>query len=444
MADNSYLPHSNKDLWEKAKKKFEISPKNIKELNTIFFNDKSPFFEEIDKKHKSEGENFLKYYEHLRKLALNLESIFPNPEISLLKKNTTGKKELTRKEVALIFLLSFFNLIDVNQEKGRETNNFAVYQVLLSLYKIKFEFGRCFLNYLTIIGKWLSDDNPILKDKIKFIRNTIKPDIKNFKKETQLCNISINKTESLFESKASYFVDFANMFIGGGVLQGGCVQEEILFATQPEAIVSMFFMEVMSDNDAIRIDNLIQYSNYSGYAHSFKFKESAINNNDHINNMNNINNINNIKTYKIIAIDASVQYNKYEEIIEKDYIKRDIHKAFVGFNLVNFEDEKNEEKSIATGNWGCGAFNGDHELKFFQQWVAASFAGIETLDYYCYGADEMNYILKNLKEIKNKYTMAYKLFEDLINKKLFNFNVVKILLDNTNEYKNGKNDCICA
>ena len=78
------------------------------------------------------------------------------------------------------------------------------------------------------------------------------------------------------------------MFIGGGVLQGGCVQEEILFATQPEAIVSMFFMEVMSDNDAIRIDNLIQYSNYSGYAHSFKFKESAINNNDHINNMNNI------------------------------------------------------------------------------------------------------------------------------------------------------------
>ena len=193
MADNSYLPHSNKDLWEEAKKKFEISPKNIKELNSIFFKNNSPFFEEIDKKHKSEGENFLKYYEHLRKLALNLESIFPNPEISLLKKNTTGKKELTRKEVALIFLLSFFNLIDVNQEKERETNNFAVYQVLLSLYKIKFEFGRCFLNYLTIIGKWLSDDNPILKDKIKFIRNTIKPDIKNFKKETQLIQkININ------------------------------------------------------------------------------------------------------------------------------------------------------------------------------------------------------------------------------------------------------------
>ena len=28
--------------------------------------------------------------------------------------------------------------------------------------------------------------------------------------------------------------------------------------------------------------------------------------------------------------------------------------------------------SIATGNWGCGAFGNDHILKFCQQWMAAS------------------------------------------------------------------------
>ena len=129
------------------------------------------------------------------------------------------------------------------------------------------------------------------------------------------------------------------MFIGGGVLEGGCVQEEILFAIQPEAIVSMFIMEVISDNDAIRIDKTIQYSNYSGYGHSFKYKGRAIDIN---------NNMNTIIRYKIIAIDATVQYNKRDEdIIEKEYIKRDIHKCFVGFNLVNFEeDEKNEEKTM--------------------------------------------------------------------------------------------------
>ena len=48
-----------------------------------------------------------------------------------------------------------------------------------------------------------------------------------------------------------------------------------------------------------------------------------------------------------------------------------------------FYDEKegNEEKTISTGNWGCGVFGGDHELKFLQQWIAASFAGIKRLDY---------------------------------------------------------------
>ena len=33
----------------------------------------------------------------------------------------------------------------------------------------------------------------------------------------------------------------------------------------------------------------------------------------------------------------------------------------------------NEDKiGIATGNWGCGAFGGDPELKTIIQWLAAS------------------------------------------------------------------------
>ena len=29
------------------------------------------------------------------------------------------------------------------------------------------------------------------------------------------------------------------------------------------------------------------------------------------------------------------------------------------------------KSSLATGNWGCGAFGNDHTLKFLQQWLAA-------------------------------------------------------------------------
>ena len=35
-------------------------------------------------------------------------------------------------------------------------------------------------------------------------------------------------------------VDFANKEIGGGVLKAGCVQEEILFLTHPEALISCY------------------------------------------------------------------------------------------------------------------------------------------------------------------------------------------------------------
>ena len=194
----------------------------------------------------------------------------------------------------------------------------------------------------------------------------------------------------------------------------------------------MFFMEVMSEIDAIRIDNIIQYSNYSGYGHKFEFKGCAID----------INNINIIKKNKIIAIDASIQETDFFGNFEKKEIKRDIRKAFVGFNLVNFENEKNEEKSIGTGNWGCGVFGGDHELKFFQQWIAASFAGIERLDYYTFGEKEMKYIIQKIDKIKLKYKEAYKLYAKLISNKLSSGKVAKIIYKDNSE-QNEDNKCFC-
>ena len=172
----------------------------------------------------------------------------------------------------------------------------------------------------------------------------------------------------MFDTKASFCVDFANKYIGGGTLSGGCVQEEILFAVEPEAIVSIFFMEKMENNDAIRIDNLIQYSKYSGYAASFKYEESEINDKELI-------------KHNIIAIDA---VSTYSGGVNKDDVLRDFIKAYAGFNLINFNDKdvSKLEKTIATGNWGCGAFGGDYELKFIQQLLAATYAGVDKLYYW--------------------------------------------------------------
>ena len=445
----SYLPHKSKKL-----ELFKKPINNIKELKFIFYDGRCTFFDKVDILHYKEGEEFIKVYSHLRKLALDLEKIFPDEKIPLLKKGTRGKKELTRKEVALIFLLSFFNIIDLKQELFHESNSFCVFDLLYWKYDSTFEFGRCFLNYLTIIGKWLSENNPILEEKIVYIRDTKEFNENIFEEEQKLCDIKIIEKGSLFDGDATYGVDFANKYIGGGVLNGGCVQEEILFAVEPEAIVSMFFMEVMEDNDAIRIDNTIQYSKYTGYGHDFKYDKSAVN----------VKDLSTIKKNKFIAIDASVQYTGKYGIFDKENILRDIHKAFVGFNLVNFEENQNseeiienkkneeknnekkaeeketklkkkEQKSIGTGNWGCGVFGGDHELKFLQQWVAASFAGIERLDYYTYESKKMEFIINQLDKIKEKYSNANELYKDLSNKSLSKGEVLEILLGVNNPKK---------
>ncbi|GFO00486.1 poly(ADP-ribose) glycohydrolase [Plakobranchus ocellatus] len=43
------------------------------------------------------------------------------------------------------------------------------------------------------------------------------------------------------------------------------------------------------------------------------------------------------------------------------------------------------QRPIATGNWGCGAFRGDVQLKFFLQWLAASVARCPNFVYYTFG-----------------------------------------------------------
>ena len=43
------------------------------------------------------------------------------------------------------------------------------------------------------------------------------------------------------------------------------------------------------------------------------------------------------------------------------------------FRLLLFYDERH----IETGNWGCGVYNGIFQLKFLEQWIAASFSGVQ-------------------------------------------------------------------
>jgi hypothetical protein len=66
-------------------------------------------------------------------------------------------------------------------------------------------------------------------------------------------------------------VDFANRYIGGGVIGNGCVQEEIRFVISPELLVSLLVCPLLLDHEALLFVGCERFSNYSGYSKTFRF-----------------------------------------------------------------------------------------------------------------------------------------------------------------------------
>jgi poly(ADP-ribose) glycohydrolase len=146
-------------------------------------------------------------------------------------------------------------------------------------------------------------------------------------------------------------MDFANKFLGGGVLNSGCVQEEIRFVICPELLLSLLFTEKLESNECLIIKGSEQYSSYSGYGDSFKF-EMDYQDDTGFDNWNR-------KDVEVVAIDAlSFRFPKSQ--FSEAKVIRELKKAYCGFYL---KKGIHTCSTLATGNWGCGAFRGDRQLK---------------------------------------------------------------------------------
>lgn len=237
------------------------------------------------------------------------------------------------------------------------------------------------------------------------------------------------------QPKDALEVDFANKYLGGGALRSGCVQEEIRFMINPELIAGMLFLPSMGDNETIEIVGAERFSDYTGYAKAFRFSGDYV-------DKRSIDSLGRRKT-RIIAIDALCWPGMRQYKVE--YLLREANKAFCGFmdqsksrqysrvfwenrpNVLVDQDDKghdcismahdlsdespstcsqsNEQGNqmmrnsecngsqllnhqdsigIATGNWGCGAFGGDPQVKTVIQWLAASQAQRPYISYYTF------------------------------------------------------------
>ena len=66
------------------------------------------------------------------------------------------------------------------------------------------------------------------------------------------------------------------------------------------------------------------------------------------------------KLSHVVAMDAICYSNPLDQYAAQ-HIGRELLKCYVSFHIP--PSLKNNMYGVATGNWGCGAFNGDPELK---------------------------------------------------------------------------------
>uniref|UniRef100_A0A1B6C9X7 poly(ADP-ribose) glycohydrolase n=1 Tax=Clastoptera arizonana TaxID=38151 RepID=A0A1B6C9X7_9HEMI len=332
------------------------------------------FFKRLYKK-KNQNTFFANVLPKIIKLALSLPKLITG-SIPLLHQKKTHSISLSQQQISCLlanaFLCTFprrnsskrhseFNSypdINFNRLFGGHKENNSIQEKL-----------KCLINYFRRVCDKVPDGV------VTYSRHYF-PDKKcsNWKNETkQLPNLHVSSAGAIEEQGLGFIqMDFANKFVGGGVLSRGCVQEEIRFVICPELIAARLFTECLDDTEVLIVTGIERFSNYKGYSDSFQW---AGNYQD-----NTASDSYNRRYCTVVAcdalcfLDANVQY-------AKPNIVRELNKAYSGFS---WGSQDGCNTSIATGNWGCGAFRGDPYLKAFIQLMAAGKAGRDVA-YFTFG-----------------------------------------------------------
>jgi len=312
-------------------------------------------------------EFFTKVLPFMAKLGLEVENLFKDP-LLILKQNRAQIVNLTKKQVACLLVHMFFcTMHKQNNTQLRSDCNFT------NLYRdsrrkgVKLEKIRSLYNYFRRLSQGYSEG-----DQISYERIVLKPkthgsvNLDFWKNSTKpLRNCVIKDKGSIEDEDDAIQVDFANRCIGGGVLDSGCVQEEIRFLIGPELLITLLICENLLDHEAVIVAGTEIYSKYTGYSDSFKYAGNAQQNLQLDSFLR--------RDSMVLAIDA-IDFSRTGSLktqFKVERILREINKAYIGFWGSELETG-NIRKGIATGRWGCGAFRGDSQLKFILQWLAAS------------------------------------------------------------------------
>ncbi|KRX02132.1 hypothetical protein PPERSA_06327 [Pseudocohnilembus persalinus] len=333
--------------------------------------------------------------------VLELEQDQNLQKITISLQQVQKKYVLSRKQVLILNSLILFSLT-LMQSVDEMHPEFALIRLLYTDSSSNIEKLKCF--FIGYFGQIVNLPEEIqdlfYNQKITYERHVLNNlDIQllfkqnSGKKLTKVFHEPEAKIEEI-EYPFCTQVDFANEYIGGGALGYGNVQEEIAFTVHPECYISQLLFQKMKKNEAISFQGTYRYANYIGYGFTFTFKQE----NDLVKLIKTMQ-----SPFQMVGIDAmDFRMSDPAQQFNQKYFQREIMKSFTGFSAGISQNGK--QGPVVTGNWGCGIFAGDVQLKFFIQWMSCTLNNRDII--YCSFWNELivDKIEKVVKKVQN-YTI---------------------------------------
>jgi len=378
------LPSESAEQWAVVEQVLRQPLKSLTDLDTMLTkfsaSDREPrvstFFKTVPGSADAGAFDFALFFEKgaplMIQVALEMPTLFEGVQVPIFKMRsswttpaTFGKQSfsLSRRQCACLLAHSFFGSLKRPSNVLPNDWRFTVVDLFVGT-AMSPSSGMTFLNYFTMLGK-----HGIPDESLTFERQGYKKGPSPWQWEDNykpLCPVSI-VTGNIEDSVADLHVEFANAFVGGGVMTGDAAMEETLFLVKPELMVAMALENRMVDEEVVCISGAHKYSLTTGSGHSLAF-------------VGDYDNKRSGPPPKVVAIDA---VRGGGPSMTEAAMLRDMNKARIAFEGAT---------EVATGHWGCGAYGNNHDLMFLKQWLAASEAGARKLHYYDFDRKQSHHI----------------------------------------------------